>query len=82
MDRLLDLCLHYQGMDYPLELKIRYGEETYSEGRKQLAGYMDKLACNEGWLVVFDRRKSMTWEDKLFWQSYESNGKQIHVVGC
>lgn len=78
----LDLCLHYQGMNYPIELKIRYGEETYQEGQQQLLGYMDKLACVEGWLVVFDRRKSIAWEEKLFWRSESVEGKRVHVVGA
>ncbi len=78
----LDLCLHYQAVDYPVELKIRYSEETYAEGQQQLLAYMDKLGCDEGWLVVFDRRKSVDWADKLFWQTHETAGKLLHIVGC
>ncbi|MCP4699324.1 MAG: hypothetical protein GY862_21120 [Gammaproteobacteria bacterium] len=78
----LDLCLHYQGKYYPVELKIRYGEDTYPEGRDQLAGYMDKLGCTEGWLAVFDRRATVAWDDKIFWETHETDGKQIHVAGC
>jgi len=36
---------------------------VYTEGIKQLAGYMDTLACQVGWLVVFDRRVNVSWED-------------------
>ncbi|MCP4696080.1 MAG: ATP-binding protein, partial [Gammaproteobacteria bacterium] len=78
----LDLCLHYQGKDYPVELKLRYSDNTYAEGRDQLAGYMDKLGCTEGWLVVFDRRATVAWDDKIFWETHETDGKQIHVAGC
>ena len=77
----LDLCLHYRDIQYPVELKLRYNEETYTEGLKQLAGYMDKLACQEGWLVVFDRRIKISWEEKVFWKTYETDGKRIYVVG-
>jgi hypothetical protein len=55
----LDLCLHYQEVNYPIELKLRYGEKSYSKGKQQLADYMDKLDCSEGWLIVFDRRKTV-----------------------
>ncbi len=78
----LDLCLHYQGIDYPVELKIRYSEDTYAEGLKQLAAYMDRLGCQQGWLVVFDRRKTVAWEEKLFWRSEMRDDKQLDIVGC
>jgi len=35
----LDLCLHYQDGHYPIELKLRYSDRTYSEGLNQLSGY-------------------------------------------
>ncbi|MDM8518869.1 AAA-like domain-containing protein [Anaerolineales bacterium HSG6] len=78
----LDLCLHYGEYRYPIELKIRYGDKTYEKGKKQIAGYMDKMGCTEGWLVVFDRRKRSTWSKKIFWRTAEVEGKIIHTVGC
>ncbi len=78
----LDLCLHYQGVKYPIELKLRYGEKTYDEGKDQLTGYMDKLGCAEGWLIVFDRRKKPPWSQKIFWKTHNVEGKIIHIVGA
>jgi hypothetical protein len=78
----LDLYIHYQGSNYPIELKIRYSDKTYTEGRQQLAEYMDKLGCDEGWLIVFDKRKKVTWKDKIFWKTYTQVGKTIHIVGA
>jgi hypothetical protein len=78
----LDLCVHYQGINYPIELKLRYGEKTYSEGQQQLAAYLDKLECTEGWLLVFDRRKRVSWKQRIFWQTHQVAGKTIHIVGC
>ena len=77
----LDLYVQYQGSNYPIELKIRYGEQTYQEGIEKLADYMDKLSCQEGWLVVFDKRKHTAWKDKIFWRSSRIGEKTIHVVG-
>jgi len=78
----LDLCVHYQGSKYPIELKLRYGDKTYTEGLGQLADYMDKLGCSEGWLIVFDRRKKILWDKKIFWQTKSIAKKTIHIVGC
>jgi hypothetical protein len=78
----LDLCVHYQQNRYPVELKLRYGDKTYKEGQDQITGYMDKLDCSEGWLVVFDRRKTVSWDEKIFWQTKSVAKKTIHIVGC
>jgi len=78
----LDLYINYQNIKYPIELKLRYSKETYQEGQKQLADYMDRLACLEGWLIVFDRRKTVSWNKNIFWQRHKVSGKTIHIVGC
>lgn len=78
----LDLCVEYQGQRYPIELKIRYDTQIVEEGKDQLAGYMDTLGCSEGWLIVFDRRKTVSWEEKIAWRTEEYQGKTIHIVGC
>jgi hypothetical protein len=58
------------------------GEATKAEGLTQTARYMDALGAKQGWLVIFDRRASVSWEDKLYFDREESDGKQIAVVGC
>lgn len=78
----LDLCVHYGAFRYPIELKLRYDDKTYEIGKNQLARYMDRLTCDEGWLVVFDKRQKPSWEEKIFWQTDEVEGKTIHTVGC
>lgn len=80
--RRLDLCLHFASQRYPIELKIRYSSKTREEGKKQLFDYMDKLDCKEGWLIVFDRRKKVSWKEKLYWKTTTLNKKTIHLVGC
>jgi len=78
----LDLCIDYKDKKYPIELKIRYKTQTYTEGKNQLAEYMDSLGCNEGWLIVFDKRTSVSWKKKLFWRTANVEGMKIHTVGC
>ncbi len=78
----LDLGVHYGQFNYPLELKLRHSPKSYEKGKKQLARYMDKMGCTEGWLVVFDKRQKTPWGEKIFWQTYELEGKTIHIGGC
>jgi hypothetical protein len=78
----VDLCVEYQEHRYPIELKIRRCDSTYTEGLKQTAGYMDKLGSEEGWLVLFDQRKGLSWEDKLYAKKEDIDSKIITVFGC
>ncbi|MDM8528340.1 ATP-binding protein [Anaerolineales bacterium HSG24] len=78
----LDLCVHYGEFSYPIELKLRYSDKTYEEGKDQLTDYMDKMGCREGWLIVFDKRKKPTWDKKIFWKTHQIDGKIIHIVGA
>ena len=77
----LDLCLLYENRKYPIELKIRYGKKYLEEGLAQTACYMDVHDCKEGWLVAFDRRTTVKWEDKLYFKKETVNGKTVTVVG-
>jgi Holliday junction resolvase len=77
----LDLCMIYGDQKYPIELKIRYGAKYPEEGLEQTARYTDIHCCNEGWMVVFDRRSTVKWEDKLYMKKETVNGKTITIVG-
>jgi Holliday junction resolvase len=77
----LDLCLIYEDKKYPIELKIRHGEKYLDEGLEQTARYMDTCGCSEGWLVVFDRRQNIKWQDKIYVKKETVNGKTITTVG-
>jgi len=78
----LDLCIHYQNRRYPIEIKIRQSAKTYDEGKKQLSDYMDTLGCDEGWLVVFDRRKKQSWKSRLFRKTGRIENRTVHIIGC
>ncbi len=78
----VDMCLHYENRKYPVEIKIRRDAKTLEQGRKQLAAYMDTLGCDEGWLVIFDRRKKTSWKNRLFWKTGKLENRTIHAVGC
>jgi hypothetical protein len=78
----LDLCVHYGGFRYPIELKLRHQEKTWEKGKSQLARYMDKMDCDEGWLVIFGKRRKPSWDEKIFWRTDAAEGRTIHTVGC
>ncbi|MDR0394305.1 MAG: ATP-binding protein, partial [Tannerella sp.] len=78
----LDLLMAYNGRKYPIELKIRYGEKYIEDGLDQTLRYMDLHCCNEGWIVVFDRRSTINWEDKLYIRKETAGGKTITIVGA
>jgi hypothetical protein len=80
--RRVDLCLTWAGRRYPIELKLYAGDKTVAEGCRQLAAYMDTLGCQEGWLIVFDRRPEVPWDEKLYWRTESVGGKALHLVGC
>ena len=80
--RRVDLCVHYKDKKYPVELKIRRGEKTRTEGIEQISDYMDTLGCIEGWLVIFDQREEITWEQKITWEDEKAGEKLVHLVGA
>jgi len=78
----VDICVIYLNRKYPIEMKIRYDENTYAEGVEQILGYMDILGCDKGWLVVFDHRVTPGWEERLFFRDVEVDGKKVKIYGC
>jgi len=78
----VDLCLEVLGRRYPIELKIRYGDKTTEEGCEQLAGYLERMGCEEGWLVIFDRRPDISWDEKTYHRTVAVGSRTLHVLGC
>jgi hypothetical protein len=76
----LDLLVCWHGNRYALELKMKdqYRPDT---AHAQMFGYLDRLGLNEGWMPVFDRDPTQSWDSKLTWRTLESEGRKIHVVG-
>ena len=42
---------------------------------------MDTCGCTESWLVLFDRRPDIAWEEKIYTRKEIINGKTITIVG-
>lgn len=78
--RRLYLCVEYRGRRYAVEVKTAKnfaGEKSYS----QLAGCLDTLGLDEGWMPVFDDDAGKPWAERLFNRDAAFGGKTIHVVG-
>ncbi len=78
----IDLCVIFKGNKYPIELKIRYGDKTIPDGLEQLSEYMDGFGEKIGWLIIFDRRKTPTWDEKIYWKKENYKDKIINIVAC
>ena len=76
-----DLCVVYEGRKYPIELKIRRSEKTIVEGIEQTMQYMETFGCTEGWLVIFDQRPDVSWDDKIYLKKETIEGKTVTVAG-
>lgn len=78
----LDLLIEWKGQRHAIEVKLRRGTETEADALDQVARYLDGLGLGEGWLVMFDLRKELTWGERLFVREVEHRGKVVRIVGC
>ena len=78
--RRLDLCVEYKGNRYAVEVKT--ADNFKDPGSyEQLAGYLDHLGLDEGWMAVFDTASDKPWDEKLYNREVAFGGKTLHVVG-
>ena len=80
------LTEHYGGpiQRIVLELKIKRNslEKTIEDGLRQTWEYMDKAgAVDEGHFIIFDRTPGKPWEEKIWHEEKECNGRKIMVWG-
>ena len=66
-----------------IELKLLYKSlaETIADGLKQTWDYLDRSGAEAGHLLLFDRSKGRSWENKLFVREEEYQGTIIKVWG-
>jgi hypothetical protein len=83
--RRVDLCVVYEGHHYPIELKVCTSrdslESVIERGIAQTTRYMDTLACKKGWLLIFDKRPSLSWDEKQFRRHLNEAETQITILG-
>ena len=79
-----DASYHGHVQQVVLELKILHKsiEATIKAGLSQTAEYMQRVNCEVGHLLVFDRREGVAWEQKVFVREQQSqSGQTICVWG-
>ena len=67
-----------------LELKIKRGllKKVIDDGLRQTFEYMDTVgSVDEGHLIIFDRSKDKTWEERIWHKPYQYHDKTIIVWG-
>ena len=66
-----------------VELKVLHKslKRTVAEGFEQISAYMDRCGTGEGHLVIFNRAKDTTWEEKIFQRKEFFRGREIRVWG-
>jgi hypothetical protein len=77
----LDLMVFWNQERHAIEVKLRRGTETTKEALAQVARYLDSCGLDEGWLVMFDQRKTVGWKKKLFVRTARVGGKRVRIVG-
>ena len=57
-EKRFDIVITYNNKMYVLELKKWYGEEYHKKGLYQLGEYLEQYGLEDGYLLIFDFRKS------------------------
>ncbi len=76
-----DLMIEYGEERHVIELKLYKDSYTREDGLEQIAGYLGRLDLDKGYLIIFETRKTILWEDRIYWESEKMKGKDIIVVG-
>ncbi len=75
-ERRLDVAITFYQHRYVAELKVWRGEAAHERGLAQLAAYLDQLALERGYLVIFDHGAVKSWRQ----EQVEVAGKSIFAV--
>jgi len=79
--RALDLMIHWRGARHAIEVKLRRDSETEGDALDQVAGYLDLAGLDDGFLVMFDLRREVSWQDKITVRDVTHAGKRIRIFG-
>jgi hypothetical protein len=78
----LDLLITWRGARHAIEMKLRRDTQTEERALSQVVSYLDKTGLDEGWLVMFDLRSTLPWDQRLTTRTLDVGEKKVHVVGC
>jgi RecB family endonuclease NucS len=78
----LDLLITWKGERHIIEVKVRRDERSEKRAVAQVERYLEGAGMKEGWVVLFDLRKEVSWKKKLFWRKMRRPAGTVWVVGC
>lgn len=82
--RRMDMCLRYGKTTVAMELKVwrEHRPDPIAAGLKQLDSYLSGLGLEQGWLVIFDRRREAVpiSERTTVEQTKTDRGRQVIVI--
>jgi hypothetical protein len=77
----VDICVFFNGHEYFIKTNVQ-GQRALEESLEQLSGHLNSRGEKEAWLVIFDKDRNKTWDEKISWKSEKHQGFTIHIVGC
>ena len=63
-----------------IELKISRGSYTITEGLDQVARYATRLGRDRGYLILFDTKSELPWEERGEIEEVDQDGVTVVVV--
>ena len=75
----VDLLIRWQKQRIVLELKVKRGIKTLTNGLEQTAKYMDSSQATEGYLLIFNRDATKSWQEKFHHEKHAYQNHAIHV---
>lgn len=80
-EKRLDIVVTYLDRKYIIELKRWQGEKAHKKGIKQLADYLERQGQEEGFLIIFDFRKTRAKERmEVKGQRISAGSKKIFMI--
>jgi hypothetical protein len=76
-----DLWIEYAGEQFVIELKLYRKPKTRDEGLQQITRYLSRLGLNHGYLIIFETRTGKTWEERIYREVVEVDGKTVTLMG-
>jgi hypothetical protein len=82
----MDLLVEHGPDRFAIEIKrvrARDGlEPVIARGVAQLGRYLETVGLDHGWLVVFDQRPGLSWDERHFTRTAAAGPRQITVLGA
>ena len=76
-----DLIIEFAGEQFVIELKLNWDQWCKEEGINQLDRYLSRLGLNYGYMILFELDPEISWEQRLYREDIELNGKKLVLLG-